>query len=436
MPPLTADPDDRLSAAAGAIRDIAERFQSQWQRHREHLHANPELTEHEFETTRWIARQCESMGLSPRVTSVDRGLVCDLDPTDSSSVDPPTRRVLVRGDIDALPIQTTSSATYRSTVADVMHACGHDVHTVCTLGAMQIIEKLRQCDDASVRRLASAASVRFCFQPAEENSTGGPLMVAEGATKDCAAAVALHSDPGRAVGTIGVRWGSFTASCDVFTATFSGRGGHGARPHLTDDCLSAAMDWTDQIYRRIPRSVDARTPVVVNVGTLHAGTAPNVIPATATISGTLRSTTNEGRDQSATLMRTIADAVAATHGCRCDLTFGVSNPPVINDDTVSDAIAESATLLLGPESVQTMTLPSMGAEDFAFIAAELPAAMFRLGIASAPSRDAADQTDRLGHNPLHTPDFDVDPQCLRTGASVLALSALLLSTSEPNPPGH
>lgn len=397
------------------------------------------------------------LGGDPVVTDVHRGLWCDVDAVDehgdgengggeNSSAGnhlPPTRlggnRVLVRGDIDALPIQTTLTTPYRSTEASVMHACGHDVHATCVLAAMQILLQLRRDDDQAVAALANRASVRFCFQPAEEDSTGGPLMVAAGATSGCRSAIALHTDPGRRVGTVGVRWGSFTAGCDVFYGKFRGRGGHGARPHLTDDALTAAIDFTTQIYQRVPRSIDARHPVVVNVGSLHAGTAPNVVPGEAVLSGTLRATTAEGRDAAAKVMQSIADSIAITHGCTCELSFGVSNPPVINDGEVVNSIQTAAQHLLGVEAVQRMTLPSMGAEDFAFIAAAVPGAMFRLGIATERVTDretkpvdlqSADHGDQIlrGHQPLHTPDFDVDPKCLGVGASVLAMSAIILST--------
>ena len=397
------------------IRSIADRRQNEWQSIREHLHAHPELTGQEFETTRYVADHCRSLGRQPVITDADRGLWCDVGQPGRTK-----QRVLVRGDMDALPIATELDTPYRSTVEGVMHACGHDVHTTCVLAAMQMTLELADGDD----ELAAAVSrlpIRFCFQPAEEDSTGGPLMVAAGATKDCRAAIALHTDPGRAAGTIGARWGSFTAGCDVFHFTVDGLGGHGARPHLTQDPLVAAASFVTAINDRVPRSVDARHPVVVNVGRFESGTAPNVVPGQATLSGTLRSTSREGRDRAAETMQTIARSIEMIHGCRCDLRFGVSNPPVINDAAVSDAIAGAARDLLGQTAVETMRLPSMGAEDFAFIAAEVPSAMFRLGIASPDGS--------LGDWPLHTPKFDVDPLAIRTGAVVLALAAMDLAAA-------
>ena len=394
------------------IRQLADRHRDRWQSIRQYLHQHPELTGSEYETTRYVADHCRSLGLEPVVTDVGRGLWCDVGPAGSAGS---PRRVLVRGDMDALPIQTESDAEYRSRVDGVMHACGHDVHTTCVLAAMEMIVEMSAGDDV-VASEVSASPVRFCFQPSEEDSTGGPLMVAAGATRGCHRAIALHTDPGRPVGTIGVRYGSFTAGCDVFHLTIEGLGGHGARPHLTHDALSAGAEFVTAVNARVPRSIDARHPVVVNVGRFDAGSAPNVVPGRATLSGTLRSTTAIGRDEAAAVMDRIAQGIAAVHRCRCDLTFGTSNPPVNNAREVTDLIAAAGRDLLTPDAVETMPLPSMGAEDFAFIAAELPSAMFRLGI------ESADAT--LGQWPLHTPKFDVDPMAIPTGASVLALAAI------------
>ena len=411
---------------------------------RRHLHAHPELTGSEYATTATLADRMRAIGYQVHLADDDRGAWAD--------VGTASARVLVRGDIDALPIQTRSTTSYRSTVDGVMHACGHDVHATCVFGAALIADELIRNKVLSPADFA----VRFVFQPAEEDSTGGLHMIKSGATGGCARSIALHTDPGRPVGTIGVRRGNFTAGCDLFELTLRGRGGHSARPHLTNDALTAMIDLVQTAMVRIPRSTDALSPVVFNVGTLNAGVAPNVVPDTAHATGTLRSVDATGGAAARRTFTRIAESVGEQFGCDVQLRWDNGTPPLSNDDTVVDSIQRVADRLLGPQNVTPITQVSMGAEDFAFIAGEVPGAMFRLGIAatnqtifvepSVPGHDdggggegdrsaddrgggeAGNQSgDRPGFEPLHTPGFDVDERCLAVGAAVLVASAIELS---------
>ena len=388
-----------------SIRTIAEGLADELRDLREHLHAHPEPTGSEYATTGLLAERVDAIGLKPHFAGADRGCWCDINGGGSGD-----GRILIRGDIDALPIQTELTNPYRSTVEGVMHACGHDIHATIAFGAAKILATLRDRGELT-------GNYRTCFQPSEEDSTGGLHMIAAGVTEGCTGAIAAHVDPGRPVGTIGVIDGPFTAGCELFAVKFHGRGGHGARPHQTDDALTAAVRFVESIYVRVPRSTNALEPVVVNVGTFVSGVAPNVVPGTAELTGTLRSVSAAGADAARETMRREADAIAAAHRCEHELSFGPLTPPQINAPAMTARVAAAASELYGPDAVDVMGHPSMGAEDFAFIGSEVPAsAMFRLGI--------ADASGNLGHSPLHTPTFDVDPGCLVVGAAVLAAAAV------------
>ena len=394
-----------------SIRTIAEGLADELRELREHLHAHPEPTGSEYATTRLLAERVAAIGLTPRIAGDDRGCWCDIDGDGRGD-----GRMLIRGDIDALPIRTELTTPYRSTRDGVMHACGHDVHATIAFGAAKILKTL-------LDRGELTGNFRVCFQPSEEDSTGGPHMIAAGVTEGCTGAIAAHVDPGRPVGTVGVIDGAFTAGCELFTARFHGRGGHGARPHQTDDALTAAIRFVESIYVRVPRSTNALEPVVVNVGTFVSGVAPNVVPGTAELTGTLRTVSTAGADAARETMRREAESVASGHGCGHEVSFGPPTPPQINAPAMSRRIAAAASEMYGPDAVDVMRHPSMGAEDFAFIGSEVPeSAMFRLGIAGGG--DPEKPGGGIGHSPLHTPTFDVDPRCLSVGAAVLAAAAI------------
>ena len=363
---------------------------------RRHLHSHPERTGNEVQTTQFIAERCRDLGLEPQIAGESRGLWCDVGQGDA--------RTLVRGDIDALPIQTTLQTDYRSRNDGVMHACGHDVHATCVFGALRLLRD-RAESDASV-------SARFCFQPAEEDSTGARHMISAGVLRGVGRAIALHTDPGRPVGTVGVRDGAFTASCRVFELTVRGRGGHGARPFQTDDVLMAATAWLHDAALQVPRRTNNLHPVVFNVGSFHAGDAANVVPDAAALSGTLRATNRHQAETAWEVLQRITRLTADRFGCGMNLTTHHDNPPLVNDPGLTAAIGDAARSVLGSPNVVAMNDPSMGAEDFAFFSDHVPAAMFRLGI--------ADGDGRVGHHGLHTSNFDVDERCLAVGAAVLA----------------
>ncbi|KLU06023.1 N-acyl-L-amino acid amidohydrolase [Rhodopirellula islandica] len=366
---------------------------------RRYLHRHPELSGQEYRSTDFLAEIVTDLGLHPKLADDNRGLYVDI------GEELQLGRTAIRADIDALPIQSLVQQEYASDTEQVMHACGHDAHSAIAYGVAAIL--------AELARDGFPVNSRVIFQPEEETSRGGLHMIRSGALQGVRSAIALHVDPTRPVGTIGIREGAFTAGCDLFTVEMTGPGGHGARPHLTGDLVGAASQWVTDIYRRVPRAIDARDAVVINVGSFHTGNAPNVVPSNASLSGTLRTLSSESAERAKEMMAEISRAIASIHSCRIDLNFGQHTPPVINDVTVARRLRKAGEEILGEANVREITQPSMGAEDFAFMAQQVPAAMFRLGVAGMD----------LGSEPLHTPKFDIDESALPIGASVLALAA-------------
>lgn len=406
---------------ASSVREIAESFLPRMKEIRRYLHRRPELSEQEFETTQFVCELVDDLGMQAKLAQEKRGLTVDIDSHGDRGEASP-HRVAVRGDLDALPIQTRSTAEYASRHDGMMHACGHDAHTAIVWGVMAILNELQNNQGC-----ASPFRVRGIFQPAEETSTGGKHMIASGALEQVDSALALHVDPTRLVGTIGVRDGAFTAGCDSFNCSFYGKGGHSARPHLTTDTAGAMADWINSVYRRVPRVADSLDSVVVNVGRLECGSTSNVIPSDGELAGTLRSLTMSSSRAAMAQMQLISDAIATTYGCEVHLKFRHHTPPVVNHPLINAELTSAARQIVGHPSVRTIERPSMGAEDFAFIANEIPSAMMRLGIAGL----------EVGSEPLHTPQFDLDEQSLSVGAATLALAAirlcqLPLDTSEPD----
>ncbi|TWU02997.1 amidohydrolase [Stieleria varia] len=399
--------DANQRSTALQVSTHASGFSAELQRIRRHLHRFPELSEHEHETTRFLAGEVSQMDLVAELANDQRGLWVDIGSGD--------RCVAIRGDIDALPIQEDFDRGYCSEIEGVMHACGHDAHATTALGAGMIIKRM----DA-LGQLPHPTRVRVLLQPAEETSTGGLHMIRSGALDGVDAAVSLHVDPTRSAGQIGVRSGSFTAGCQLFRVTFDGRSGHSSRPHLTDDCIAALAAWINQAYIRVPRCHDVLEPMVLSVGQVSGGNAANVIPRHAELRGTLRAVTDSAMASALGCLEKLNRSIEQTHGCKIVWQVEQSAPALINDAAVTELIQRSGIELLGSQNVLPIANPSMGAEDFAFIAEKVPAAMFRLGIAGA----------QIGSAPLHTPQFDIDESALPIGAAVLAAAAI--ACCDPN----
>jgi amidohydrolase len=372
---------------------------------RRHLHAHPEPSREEFETTRLLADHLTKAGIPYRVAPSGRGLIAG--PERSGSVP----YIAFRGDIDALYIPEANDVAYRSTRPGVMHACGHDAHATMVLGAAVALTR-------AAETLPVPLAWRAIFQPAEEVAEGAVEMVAAGALEDIDAILALHVDPERDVGTVGQRAGVLTAHSQSITVTVHGRGAHGARPYLGADPIAAAAQFISAVYQSVPRATDAREPFVVSFGAIAGGNSPNVIPEQVLIRGTLRTLGRAEavrvRERLGRISRGVAEA--------CDVTimldFGTPTDAVVNDPAITAAFVEAATAIVGPSRIASIALPSMGGEDFSVYLNHVPGCLLRLGVGVGPE-------PRPG---LHHPRFDIDERALPIGAKILAHGVVEVAT--------
>jgi amidohydrolase len=339
-------------------------------------------------------------GLEPRTLPGGTGLVCDIGHGD--------RCVVLRADLDALPLQEDTGLPFASTVDGVSHACGHDAHTSILLGAGLA--------------LASAPSlpgrVRLVFQPAEEVQPGGALdVVADGAMEGVERAFALHCDPRLEVGRLGTRVGPITSACDVLEIRLTSPGGHTSRPHLTADLVEAMGLLITQLPLLLTRQVDPRSGTVLVWGAAHAGEAANAIPQHGLLRGTLRTADHATWNELEDKMRSLVAAVLAPLGVGYVLDHVRGVPPVVNEAVSAGMLAAAAVAVLGPDAAAS-TEQSSGGEDFAWYLEHTDGAMARLGVwpGHGPKRD------------IHQPSFDLDERALPFGVRVMVNAALAALT--------
>jgi amidohydrolase len=361
---------------------------------RRYLHAHPEPSGEELQTSLRLYQLFDEMGLSTRMGPEGCGVIVESRNPNGS------KRIALRADIDALRIEDQKQTPYRSTVPEVMHACGHDAHTATVFGALLALDRLE-----TERALPWPVTWRGIFQPAEETGDGAKAMMATGALEQVAAILAVHVDPTRRAGTIGVRSGPLTASCDDMRI-----GGHAARPHESNDPIAAAAELVSTIYQFIPRATDSQDAVVVSFGQIHGGQNNNVIPEEVMLEGTVRTLNRDVREKTVTHIRTLAHGIEQVTGATVEISFRRGSPSVQNDEELTELISQVATDVLGANNVTTMPRPSMGSEDFAYYLERVPGTMFRLGAAGENGTWPG----------LHTPTFDVDERCLGVGAKILA----------------
>lgn len=363
------------------------------------FHRQPELAYEEFQTTARLAEVLRGRGLAPRLRTPKTGLTVDVGGGSTA--------VGFRADIDALPIQEPGNLPFASTVAGVMHACGHDAHAAIGAGIALVLHQLGA--DLPGR-------VRVIFQPAEETFPGGAWeLVREGVVEGLAGVIAFHADPSVAAGRVGLRTGPITASTDRFTITLEGPGGHTARPHKTVDLIYAAGKIIAELPGLLDRLTDSRSPLVVVFGKVSGGSAENVIPTLVELSGTARALDLAVFEDLPTLLERLVQDIAAPTGAKVLFHYQRGVPPVINDGAVVAAAAAGIGQVLGEETVVEAPT-SMGAEDFARFAEEVPGALLRLGC-----RRGQKNVD------LHSANFELDEAALAVGvnAGVAALLSML-----------
>lgn len=380
--------DQAVLEATETIRDM-----------RRFLHAHPEPSGSETKTTAYIADQLSGLPVDYRMGPEGKGLVVDF-------TRPGARRLVAfRADIDALRLQDEKTVSYRSRENNLMHACGHDAHTAMAFGALLALSR-------NADYLPQGFSWRCLFQPAEESATGAREMIDWNALERVEGIVALHVDPALHAGQIGLREGSMTACCDEFEILVEGRGGHGARPHETLDAIAAATHIVQAVYAHLPRSLDARDPLVVSFGVIQGGINPNVIPESVQLRGTIRSPDPERSRAAKQRIRELVDGLSQGLQVRASFSVSYSLPPVINDPRMTQLCREATASLVGEGSQVEVDKPSMGGEDFAWYLRQCPGCMLRLGVGTPlkPVRH------------LHSPRFDVNEAALPVGAKALSRS--------------
>jgi amidohydrolase len=375
---------------------------------RRHLHAHPEPSREEFRTTLYLSHRLEEAGIPYRLIPTGRGIVAGPQPTAG------VRTVGLRADMDALRIQDEKDVEYRSTRPGLMHACGHDAHSTMALGAALALARCRD-------ELPWPVDWRVIFQPAEEVGEGAAEMVAAGAAEGLAAIVALHVAPELPVGRVALRMGVMTAFCQEIDVVVRGAGGHGARPHLSRDPIAASAHLLTTIYQSIPRSFDAREPVVVSFGMIAGGNNANVIPDRVTVRGTLRTLSRATAARVRERVELIAQGVGVATQTEIEVTFGQATEAVVNDPDVSAVCVRAAGEVVGGGHIEEIPLPSMGGEDFSGYLDHVHGCMLRLGVSGTDG----------GWPSLHTSRFDIDENALPLGAKILARCAVLLARPEP-----
>jgi amidohydrolase len=367
---------------------------------RRELHAHPELGRAEQRTTAVIADLLTQAGLTPQLLP-ETGLWCDI----GDAAAGPT--VVLRADLDALPLEDPKDVSYRSRVPGVCHACGHDVHTAILLGAGLALGELALRDGLPGR-------VRLIFQAAEEVMPGGAHDVVEaGLLEGAAVALALHCDPSLEVGFVGLRTGPITAASDMITVRLSGPGGHTSRPHNTVDLIYALGRLLTELPAVLNRRIDPRAAVTLVWGQVNSGTVPNAIPQTATARGTVRVLDREVWAHVPEVLAKLAAQIVAPFGAKVEIDHSRGVPPVVNDEAAVLLFSQAADAALGAGAA-VPTAQSLGGEDFGWYLEQLPGAMARLGV-RPPGAEPYD---------LHQPGFDVDERCIAIGVRLLTSAAL------------
>jgi amidohydrolase len=368
---------------------------------RRDFHMWPELSFDEIRTAGIIAEELTELGLEVATGVAHTGVVGLL------RGGKPGPTILVRADMDGLPVQERNAHEWVSKVPGVMHACGHDAHSAILLAAARTLAGLRE---------ALPGNVKFIFQPAEEDEGGAKLMIEAGCLDDppVEAALGFHVWAELPVGVVGVRAGPITASADEVVVTVEGRGGHGADPHLSVDAMVVAAHILTAVQTVVSRNVNPLEPVVVSFGKIESGHGHNIIAHEATLSGTVRTNSEDVRRELPGLLKRLCEGIAASYGATCRVDYRHQYPVTVNDSRMCDLVRRSAAAVIGSDKV-VVAEPTMGSEDIAYFFQRVPGCYFFLGAANE-----AAGIDK----PHHHPQFDIDEACLPIGMQIVVRSVL------------
>jgi amidohydrolase len=384
------------------IKSLSEANHQETVEWRRHLHANPELSYQEFNTSKFVAAQLKSFGI-PFTEMATTGIVGLI-----KGKNPDKKSVALRADMDALPIQETNEVSYKSTNPGVMHACGHDVHTSSLLGTAKILQEVRDQFEGTVKLI---------FQPGEEKNPGGAsFMIRDGALANPAPAsiIGQHVMPLVPVGKVGFREGMYMASSDEIYLKVIGKGGHGAAPELAIDPILIASHIIIALQQVISRNASPKQPTVLTFGRIIGDGATNIIPNEVNIAGTFRALNEIWRKEGLQKIKKMAESIADGMGGKCEVTISQGYPYLENNPAVTRRIRAAAEAYVGKENVVDIDL-TLGSEDFAYYSHVVPASFYRLG-----TRNEAKGLT----NYVHTPNFDIDEDALKIGPGLMAWMAV------------
>ena len=385
------------------IKELASKYHADVIACRRHLHKNPELSFHEFNTQKFVEAKLNEYGVINIQRMANTGVVALIE-----GKNPSKKIIALRGDMDALPIKETNNVEYKSSNEGVMHACGHDVHTSSLLGVARILNELKG---------EFEGTVKFIFQPGEEKLPGGAsLMIKEGVLENPkpSSVIGQHVMPQIDAGKVGFRKGLYMASTDEIYVTVYGKGGHGAMPHLVIDPVLITSHMIVALQQIVSRNAKPIIPSVLSFGKVIANGATNVIPDEVYLEGTFRTLNEEWRNEAHHKMKHLAETLAESMGGTCSFDIRRGYPFLINDDAVTDRARKAAEEFLGKENVEDLEI-WMAAEDFSFYSQKVPACFYRLGVRNE---------FRGIISSVHTSTFDIDESALETGMGLMAWMAV------------
>ena len=379
------------------IKSLASTYFEEYRSIRHHLHANPELSFKEFETSKFVQAQLTSIGIPFSILG-ETGVIGII------KGNPSNRVIALRADMDALPIHEENKVSYASTKDGVMHACGHDVHTTCLLGAARILNELKDQWDGTIKLI---------FQPGEEKNPGGAsILIKDGVLKNPVPQriYGQHVHPQLEVGRMNFASGKVMASADEIYITIKGKGGHAAKPNLTADTILTAAQIVNALQQLISRNNNPLSPSVLSICSIQGGFTTNVIPSEVKMMGTFRAMDEKWRFEAHERIRTIVESTAKANGAEVELEISIGYPSVINDEETTAIGKALAIDLIGAENVGVAEV-SLGAEDFGYYTQEIPGCFYRLGTGNIKKGIVSG---------VHTPTFDIDEEAIKMGISMMA----------------
>ena len=380
------------------IKRLAKQYAQEFIEIRHHLHANPELSYEEYETSKFIQNKLQQFGI-PFETKATTGVVGLIKGTN-----PAKKVIALRADMDALPITEENDVSYKSTKQGLMHACGHDVHTTCLLGASKILNELKDKWEGTVKLI---------FQPGEEKNPGGAsLMIKDGVLENPkpSAIFGLHVHPGLQIGKTSFREGKVMASADELYITVKGKGGHAASPHLCIDPILIASHLIIALQQVVSRNNNPHNPTVLSITSFQGGTTTNVIPNEIKLKGTFRAMDEEWRFKGHKLITKIATDLVRGMGGEIDIHIDIGYPSVYNNEKLNGLAKQKASEYIGDDNVEE-TEKRMGAEDFGYYSQQIAGCFYRLGVMNIEKGITSG---------VHTPTFNIDENAIEIGMGMMA----------------